>query len=94
MQVWSAAVGAWKACITPGSPWENGYCESVKAKVCDELINGEISYSAGGYERLAAALQHHSSKRLARIPPTGTQGRRDERARLRSTDRLKPARSP
>ena len=35
-----------KACyITPGSPWENGYCESFNGKLRDELLNGEIFYT-------------------------------------------------
>lgn len=28
--------------ITPGSPWENGYCESFNGRLRDELLNGEI----------------------------------------------------
>lgn len=28
-----------------GSPWENGYCESFKSKLRDELLNGDIFYS-------------------------------------------------
>ena len=28
--------------IEPGSPWENGYCESFNGKLRDELLNGEI----------------------------------------------------
>jgi transposase InsO family protein len=31
--------------ITPGSPWENGYCESFNARFRDELLNGEIFYT-------------------------------------------------
>ncbi|WP_413585766.1 IS3 family transposase [Bdellovibrio sp. HCB274] len=31
--------------IQPGSPWENGYCESFNGKLRDELLNGEIFYS-------------------------------------------------
>ena len=31
--------------ITPGSPWENGYCESFNGSLRDELLNGEISYT-------------------------------------------------
>ncbi len=42
---WIAAVGARTAYIEPGSPWENGYCESFNAKLRDELLNGEIFYS-------------------------------------------------
>ena len=33
------------AFIEPGSPWENGYCESFNARFRDELLNGEIFYS-------------------------------------------------
>jgi len=28
--------------IEPGSPWENGYVESLHGKLRDELLNGEI----------------------------------------------------
>ena len=31
--------------IEPGSPWENGYCESFNGKLRDELLNLEIFYS-------------------------------------------------
>lgn len=31
--------------IHPGSPWENGYCESFNGRMRDELLNGEIFYS-------------------------------------------------
>ena len=39
---WIAAVGAKTAYIEPGSPWENGYCESFNGRFRDELLNGEI----------------------------------------------------
>jgi len=42
---WIEAVGAKTAYIEPGSPWENGYCESFNARFRDELLNGEIFYS-------------------------------------------------
>ena len=42
---WIAAVGARTAYIEPGSPWENGYCESFNSKLRDELLNGEIFYT-------------------------------------------------
>ena len=29
----------------PGSPWENGYCESVNARFKDEFLNGETFYT-------------------------------------------------
>lgn len=31
--------------IEPGSPWENGYCESFNGKFRNELLNGEIFYT-------------------------------------------------
>lgn len=36
------SVGARTAFIEPGSPWENGCCESFNARFRDELLNGEI----------------------------------------------------
>ncbi len=42
---WIAAIGAATAFIEPGSPWENGYCESFNARLRDELLNGEIFYT-------------------------------------------------
>ena len=29
----------------PGSPWENGCCDSFSAKLRDELVDGDIFYS-------------------------------------------------
>ena len=31
--------------IAPGSPWENGYCESFNGKMRDQLRNGELFYT-------------------------------------------------
>jgi transposase InsO family protein len=45
VQEWIDAVGARTAFIEPGSPWENGYCESFNSKLRDELLNGELFYS-------------------------------------------------
>jgi putative transposase len=42
---WITAVGARTAYIEPGSPWENGYCESFNSKLRDELLKGEIFYT-------------------------------------------------
>ena len=42
---WIEAVGAKTAYIEPGSPWENGYCESFNARFRDELLNGELFYT-------------------------------------------------
>ncbi len=42
---WVSALGAKTAYIEPGSPWENGYCESFNSKLRDELLKGEIFYT-------------------------------------------------
>ena len=42
---WIAAVGIKTAYIEPGSPWENGYCESFNSRFRDELLNREVFYS-------------------------------------------------
>jgi transposase InsO family protein len=42
---WISAVGAKTAYIEPGSPWENGYCESFNSKLRDELLKGGIFYT-------------------------------------------------
>jgi transposase InsO family protein len=39
---WIGAGGAKTAFIAPGSPWENGCCESVNARFRDELLNGKV----------------------------------------------------
>ncbi len=31
-----------QAAIAPGSPWENGYCESFNSRFRDEPLNGEV----------------------------------------------------
>ncbi len=45
VRAWIGAVGANTAFIEPGSPWENGYCESFNARFRDELLNAEVFYS-------------------------------------------------
>ena len=39
---WLGRIGVKTLYIEPGSPWENGYCESLNSKLRDELLNGEI----------------------------------------------------
>jgi hypothetical protein len=45
LRKWLANTGAKTLYIEPGSPWENGYCESFNSKLRDEFLNGEIFYS-------------------------------------------------
>lgn len=45
LREWLGKVGTETLYIEPGSPWENGYCESFNGKLRDECLNGEIFYS-------------------------------------------------
>jgi len=56
---WIAAVGSETAYIAPGSPWENGYCESFNSKLRDELLDGEIFYSLAEAQVLIEAWRRH-----------------------------------
>ncbi len=61
---WIAAVGARTAFIEPGSPWENGYCESFNSKLRDELLNGELFYSlAEARIVIESWRQHYNTQR-------------------------------
>ena len=42
LRKWLAGTGAKTLYIEPGSPWENGYCESFNSKLRDEFLDGEI----------------------------------------------------
>jgi putative transposase len=60
--------------IHPGSPWENGYCESFNGKFRDEFLNGEIFYTlkeaqilAEQWRRKYNTVRPHSS--LGYKPP-------------------------
>ena len=56
---WLASVGAKTLYIEPGSPWENGYCESFNGKLRDELLNGEIFCSLKEAKVLIEQWRHH-----------------------------------
>ncbi len=45
LRQWLAKLGTGTLYIEPGSPWENGTCESFNGKLRDECRNGENSYS-------------------------------------------------
>ena len=59
VRTWIDAVGAKTAYIEPGSPWENGYCESFNARLRDELLDGEIFYSLKEAQTLIEAWRRH-----------------------------------
>ena len=45
LRKWLSGIGVKTAYITPGSPWENGFCESFNGTFRDNLLDGEIFYS-------------------------------------------------
>ncbi len=42
LREWLNSLGVATAYIEPGSPWENGYCESFNSKMRDEFLNREL----------------------------------------------------
>ena len=71
---WLGRIGVKTLYIEPGSPWENGYCESLNAKLRDELLNGEIFTTLReaqvlieNWRRHYNAIRPHSS--LGNRPP-------------------------
>jgi putative transposase len=59
LRQWLAKTGAKTMYIEPGSPWENGYCESFNSKMRDEFLNGEIFYSIKELRVLAERWRKH-----------------------------------
>lgn len=59
LRKWLADTGAKTMYIEPGSPWENGYCESFNSKMRDEFLNGEIFYSMKELRVLAERWRKH-----------------------------------
>ncbi len=63
---WIKAAGAKTAYIEPGSPWENGYCESFNGRMRDELLKRrDIFLLAAGspnyYRKMEEPLQHQTT---------------------------------
>jgi putative transposase len=59
VRAWIGAVGAKTAFIEPGSPWENGYCESFNARFRDELLNVESFHSLREAQILIERWRRH-----------------------------------
>lgn len=61
VQKWLAKIGVKTLYITPGSPRENGYCESFNSSMRDELLNEEIFYTLAEAQILIQAWRRHYS---------------------------------
>jgi transposase InsO family protein len=64
--------------IEPGSPWENGYCESFNSIMRDNFLNGELfRYVIGSQDldrALEGSLQHRTSAWISLWKATCTPG--------------------
>jgi len=50
--------------IEPGSPWENGYCESFNGTLRDELLNGELFYGLNELRVIVGQwVRHYNTER-------------------------------
>jgi putative transposase len=56
---WLGRIGVNTLYIAPGSPWENGYCESFNGSLRNELLDGEIFYSLAEAKVLIEAWRRH-----------------------------------
>ncbi len=56
---WLGRIGVKTLYIEPGSPWENGYCESLNSKLRDKLLNVEIFTTLREAQVLIEAWRRH-----------------------------------
>ncbi len=64
LQIWFQRLDLKPLYITPGSPWENGYCESFNGKLRDELLQREIFCSLREAQVLIETWRvHYNTKR-------------------------------
>lgn len=56
---WLKNLGVQTLYIEPGSPWENGYCESFNGKLRNECLNQEIFYSLKEARIVIEQWRHH-----------------------------------
>ena len=59
---WLKKVGVRTLFIEPGSPWENGYCESFNGKLRDELLAREVFYTLREAKVLIERWRRHYNK--------------------------------
>jgi transposase InsO family protein len=70
VRAWLGRIGVKTLFIEPGSPWENGYCESFNSKLRDELLAGEL-FSTLYIERSRRPYNYHKTASPARLPAAG-----------------------
>jgi len=62
LREWLARLGTKTLYIEPGSPWENGYCESFNGKLRDECLKLEIFYSLKEAQVVIGAWRNHYNR--------------------------------
>jgi len=62
LRQWLAKLGTRTLYIEPGSPWENGFCESFNGKLRDECLKLEIFYSLKEAMVVIGAWKNHYNR--------------------------------
>ncbi len=62
LREWLTQLGTKTLYIEPGSPWENGYCESFNGKLRDECLKLEIFYSLKEAQVVIGAWRDHYNR--------------------------------
>jgi transposase InsO family protein len=62
LRQWLDNLGTKTIYIEPGSPWENGFCESFNGKLRNELLNGEIFYTLREAQVLIEQWRQHYNR--------------------------------
>ncbi len=73
---WLGRIGVKTLYIEPGSPWENGYCESFNGKLRDELLIGEIFYTLKEARILIENWRQHYNRASDRTVHSATSRQR------------------
>ena len=102
LRQWLAITGAKTLYIEPGSPWENGYCESFNSKLRDEFLNGEIFYSLKEVRVLAERWRnyynterpHSSLGYRPPAPPAWRPGNKPGYGKMESQERFPLSHTP
>jgi transposase InsO family protein len=63
LKKWFANLQVQTQYIAPGSPWENGYCESFNGKFRDKLLDGEVFMSLKEAEIVIEHWRNHYNTR-------------------------------
>ena len=89
---WLGRIGVKTLYIEPGSPWENGYCESFNSKLRDELLAGEQFSTLHEAQVLIERWRRHYNTVRPHSSAIDHRPRRRSSVSIRSRLRCAPAR--